>query len=149
MSNIGSVSSYVSSLASMPKTNYDVNSAAYGPVVAGVVGAAEAAADSVSAVVSFSAESLEKLGDVAESGLQSVTDVFGDVADAVGDAVDSVENGVVSLYNEVADMAEDTFDAVGDAASSVVDGISSAAGTVAAYVAMGVEAGKQTVSEII
>ncbi|APW43266.1 hypothetical protein [Rhodoferax saidenbachensis] len=149
MSNIGSVSSYVSSLVSPPQTHYDVNNAAYGPVVAGVVGVAEAAADSVSAVVSFSAESLGKLGDVAESGLHSVSDVFGDVADAVGDAVDSAENSVVSLYNEVAGMAEDTFDAVGDAASSLADGISSAAGTVASYVAMGVEAGKQTVSEIL
>lgn len=149
MGNIGSVSSYVSSLASAPQTNYDVNCKAYGPVVAGAVGVAEAAADSVSAVVSFSAESLEKLGDVAESGLQSVTEVLGDVADAVGDAVDSAENSVVSLYNEVAEMAEDGLDAVGDAASSVADGISSAAGAVAAYVAMGVEAGKQAVSEIL
>jgi phage-related protein len=134
MSTIGSVSS--------AQTNYEVNAKAYGPVVAGTVGIVEAAGDAVSAVCSFSAESLSKLGDAAESGLDSIGAAFSDVTDVVGDAIDSAEAGVTQLYTEVANLTKEGMQAIGDAASSAVDGISSAAGSVGVAATVSVAAGK-------
>ncbi|MFZ3218665.1 MAG: hypothetical protein WA174_01445, partial [Rhodoferax sp.] len=69
MSSINSVSSYLPSITTSKasSSNYDVNAQAYGPVVASIAGAADAVGDSVSAICSFSAESLGKLGDAVES----------------------------------------------------------------------------------
>lgn len=144
MSNIGPISSFAQPVAAV-KSNYETNVKAYGPVVAGVEGVADAVVDAGSAVVSFSAEGLEKLGDVAMSGLQSVSDAFDDVADSVGSAIDSAENSVVDLYHEVAGMAHDGVNAVEDAASNVVDSLKSAAHSAAQYVGLGAEAVKQSV----
>jgi|GEM_PF-1138392 len=161
VSSINSISSYVQPLTSTKacQDDYTINANLYGPAVASVIGVANAAADSVSAICSFSAESLEKLGDMADAGY-----------DAVESAIDSVTNGFTQLYTDVAAMASDGLDtlgevgqsvshaaedvvdsiedglsdaatAVSDAASSVVDGISTAAGNVADFVSLGVTAG--------
>lgn len=134
MSSLSSISSLGSSAYVAPAKSaqaYDVNAAAYGPVTAGLMGAATAVGDSVSSVVSFSAESLEKLGESAKEGFDTVTDSIGeavsDTGTAIGHAVDSVESAV----------------------ASVADGIGNAASSAAAYVTMGVAAGKQFLNEIV
>jgi len=134
MSTIGLVSS--------SQTNYEVNAKAYGPVVAGAVGIVEAAGDAVSAVCSFSAESLSKLNDAAESGLDSIGDAFSDVTDVVGDAIDAAEAGATQLYNDIASLTEEGLQVMGDMASSAVDGISSAAASVGVAATVSVAAGK-------
>lgn len=135
MSSLNSISSVGGAAYSAPvkpaQGAYDANAAAYGPATASLIGAATAVGDSVGTVVSFSAESLEKLGEAAKSGLNAVTGAIGEAATetgtAVGNAVDSVENAV----------------------SSVADGIGNAASSAAAYVTMGVAAGKQFLSELV
>ena len=115
MSNINSVSGYVPP-APAAKTNFETNSQAYGPVVASVQGVGDAVVDAASAVVNFSAESLQKLGDSISAGVDSVENAFSDAGTDVSEAVDSVENSAVSLYNQVAQMAEDDWNSVKSAA---------------------------------
>ncbi|MDP1655571.1 MAG: hypothetical protein Q8K91_09920 [Hylemonella sp.] len=172
MSSINSISSYVQPLASAKacQDDYTINAGLYGPVVASAIGVANAAADSVSAICSFSAESLEKLGDMADAGYDAVGTALSDTGDAVESALDSVTNGFTQLYTDVAAMASDGLDtlgdvgqtvsnaaeevidsiedglsdaatAVSDAASSVIDGIGTAASNVAGLVSLGVTAG--------
>lgn len=171
VSSINSISSYVQPLTSTKacQDDYTINANLYGPAVASVIGVANAAADSVSAICSFSAESLEKLGDMADAGYDAVGTALSDTGDAVESAIDSVTNGFTQLYTDVAAMASDGLDTLGevgqsvshmaedvvdsiedglsnaattvsDAASSVVDGISTAAGNVADFVSLGVTA---------
>lgn len=172
MSSINSISSFVQPLASTKacQDDYTINAGLYGPVVASAIGAANAAADSVSAICSFSAESLEKLGDMADAGYDAVGTALSDTGDAVESALDSVTNGFTQLYSDVAAMVSDGLDtlgdvgqtvsnaaeevidsiedglsdaatAVSDAASSVIDGIGTAASNVAGLVSLGVTAG--------
>lgn len=173
MSSISSIPAYVVppalSKACACHDDYTINSGLYGPVVANVIGAANAAADSVSAIVSFSAEGLEKLGDIAEAGYDAVGTALGDTGDAVGTTLGSVTSGITRLYTDVAamaneglevidhigqtvsDAAEDVIDgiedglsdaaaAASDAASSVSDGISAVARNVVDLVSLGVTA---------
>ncbi|MBI3531361.1 MAG: hypothetical protein HY068_02575 [Burkholderiales bacterium] len=172
MSSINSISSYVQPLASAKacQDDYTINAGLYGPVVASAIGVANAAADSASAICSFSAESLGKLGDMADAGYDAVGTALSDTGNAVESAFDSVTNGFTQLYSDVAAMANDGLDALGDvgqsvsnaaeevvdsignglsdaatavsdAASSVVDGISTAAGNVVDLASLGVTAG--------
>lgn len=172
VSSINSISSYVQPLASAKacQDDYTINAGLYGPVVASAIGVANAAADSASAICSFSAESLGKLGDMADAGYDAVGTALSDTGNAVESAFDSVTNGFTQLYSDVAAMANDGLDALGDvgqsvsnaaeevvdsignglsdaatavsdAASSVVDGISTAAGNVVDLASLGVTAG--------
>lgn len=111
MSSINSVSGYVPP-APAAKTNFETNSQAYGPVVASVQGVGDAVVDGASAVVNFSAESLQKLGDSISAGVDSVESALADAGTEISEAVDSVESSAVSLYNEVAQMAEDSWNSV-------------------------------------
>ncbi len=115
MSNISSVSGFVPP-SPVAKTNFETNSQAYGPVVASIQGIGDAIVDGASAVVHFSEEGLQKLGESISSGVDSVESVFSDAGQDVSDAVDSVENSAVDLYNEVAQMAENGWNSVKSAA---------------------------------
>lgn len=115
MSSINSVSGYVPS-APVAKTNFETNSQAYGPVVASVQGVGDAVVDAASAVVNFSAESLQMLGDSIGAGVDSVESAFEEAGNEVSEAVESVENSALSLYNDVAQMAEDSWNSVKAAA---------------------------------
>lgn len=164
MSSISSISSYIPPLASSKvPDDYEINVGLYGPAVATVIGAADAAADSVSAICSFSTESLDKLGDMVGAGYDAVGTALSDTGDAVGAAIGSATGGFTQLYADVAAMADKGIEAVSDAAeevvdsledslsnaastvsdaaSSVVDGISDAASSVADLVSLGVTAG--------
>lgn len=171
MSSISSISSYIPPLASSKvPDDYEINVGLYGPAVATVIGAADAAADSVSAICSFSTESLDKLGNMVGTGYDAVGTALSDTGDAVGAAIGSATNGLTQLYADVAAMADKGIEALGDAgqavsnaaeevvdsigdglsnaastvsdaASSVVDGISDAASSVADLVSLGVTAG--------
>lgn len=169
MSSINSISSYLAPLASSKACpdDYSINAGLYGPVVASAIGVANAAADSASAIVSFSAEGLEKLSDMAESGYAAVGTALSDAGDTVGTAIGSVTDGITQLYTDVAAMASEGMDALGDAGrtvsdaaeeviDSIEDGLSDAASTVsdaassaADYVVLGIAAGAQAMSEIV
>lgn len=163
MSNIGSVvSSYVpaSSTVKSAQTNFVSNVAAYGPVAASAIGVAEVAPSGASAVFNFSAESLAKLGDAAQAGVDAVGNAVNDFETMVGDAVDSVEtavcdavtqveNGVTDLYKEVSDLASSGMDSISSAASSVADGFNSAVTSVTSLAAYGTAAGKQVLSGVV
>jgi len=109
VSSINSISSYVQPLASAKacQDDYTINAGLYGPVVASAIGVANAAADSASAICSFSAESLGKLGDMADAGYDAVGTALSDTGNAVESAFDSVTNGFTQLYSDVAAMAND------------------------------------------
>lgn len=115
MSNISSVSGYVPP-APAAKTQVDFNSAAYQPMTSGGQGVGDAIANSASAVVSFSEESLQKLGESFSAGVDSVQSAFSDAGEGIRDAVDSVGNSAVALYEDVAQMAENGWNSVQSAA---------------------------------
>lgn len=96
--------------------SYERNSKAFGPVVAGVMGAAEAVGDAASATCEFSSEALAQLQASMEHGVAAVEAAVQGAAHAVADAG-------CELGHEVAET-------VGE----VVDGIAGAAGLVAAAV---------------
>lgn len=100
------------------KTPFEVNSDAYGPVAASVIGVAEAAANAASATVSFSDQALHRLS--------------GSVQDAIG----SVEDGC----HRVESAVESAASRVGNAVSSAYGAVGDAAGQAAAYATLGVQA---------
>lgn len=115
MSNISSVSGYVPP-APTAKTNFETHSQAYGPVVTSIQGVGDAIVDGASAVVSFSGEGLQKLGESISAGVDSVESAFSDAGQEVSDAMDSLGNSAVGLYQEVAQMAESSWSSVKSAA---------------------------------
>jgi phage-related protein len=115
MSNISPVSGYVPP-APATKTNFETNSRSYGPVVASIQGVGDAIVDGASAIVNFSEEGIQKLGDSISSGVDSVEETFSNAGQEVSDAVASVENSAVDLYHEVADMAENSWNSIKAAA---------------------------------
>lgn len=111
------------------KTPFEVNSDAYGPVAASVIGVAEAAANAASATVSFSDQALHRLS--------------GSVQDAIGSVEDGchrVESAVESVVDGVTDAADAAASRVGNAVSSAYGAVGDAAGQAAAYATLGVQA---------
>lgn len=162
MSSINSVTSYLPSITSSKATqsSYDANAQAYGPVVASIAGAADAVGDSVSAICSFSAESLGKLGDaveseydalgkVVESAWQSVEDEAATVATTVSDAGKAVSDAVGGAVHDLEAEVSSAALAVGGVLSSIGDGISSAASKAANYASLGVSAAAQAINAIV
>ncbi|WP_157900222.1 hypothetical protein [Rhodoferax koreensis] len=183
VNSISSLGGYMPSVAG-PKVApgaYEANAAQYGATTATVMGAASAIGDAVGTAYTFSAESLEKLGQAAKGGVNAVTDAVGDAINgtetAIGDAVHDVQQGIAEFGDGVSNLVHEGVDAlrsagnaiastvesaatsvedsvasaagsVGDAVASVADGIGSAASSAAAYLTMGVAAGKQMLSEV-
>jgi phage-related protein len=156
VSNISSVTSYMpSSTALKPvQSNYDTLSQAADSVGTSI---ADDVSNGASAVVSFSAESLSKLSQLATEGYNAVSGAIGDMGTAISDTATSAQNGLSSLYTDVSDMvskgetaisdaASSAADTVSSAASSVADSIGSAANSVAGYATTGAVALKQTIS---
>lgn len=96
--------------------SYDRNAKAFGPVVAGVMGAAQAVGDAASATCEFSSEALAQLQASVERGVTAVEDAVQGAAHAVADAG--------------CELGHEVGEAVGD----VVDGFAGAAGLVATAV---------------
>jgi len=91
-----------------PKTAFEKNTDAYGPVVASAIGVAQAVADGASATVSLSEKAIGKLADsVHEAG------------DAVEHTYDAVKDTASSVYDDVADTASNVYDAVGSVGSKL------------------------------
>ena len=124
---------------------YEINTKAYGPVVASAIGVVDGASEAASAVYNFSAESLQALSDSISGGVDSVTSTLSDAATAVSDSVESVVNTVTEAASEglqaveglgtsVSDTASEVTstvtDALSSATSTVTDAVSSAASTV-------------------
>lgn len=163
MSGISSISSWSGVPYPAPTTkahgSYEANAANYGPAVASAIGLAGAAGDAVGTVCSFSAESLERLSEAAKAGLSSVGDALGeaitDTGTAIGDAAGDVQQGLSDFAGGVStlvDKVESSFgsaaDAVADAVSSAADNVGSAASNAAAYLTLGMAAGRQVLSEV-
>ncbi|MES2879314.1 MAG: hypothetical protein V4713_12910 [Pseudomonadota bacterium] len=144
MSSISSISSFIQPAATLRacKDNFDINAKAYGVAAASVIGLADAAGDSGSAICSFSAESLGKLGDVAEAGYDAVSDALSSAGKAVSETTSQF---VQTIEDDVSAAAS----SVSDAASSVAHGLSSVASSATAYLALGLAAGQQVISEIV
>ncbi|MDB5849336.1 MAG: hypothetical protein JWP29_3088 [Rhodoferax sp.] len=149
MNGISSISAWngVPNAAQTPKAqgSYQANAATYGPAVASVMGLASAAGDSVGTVCSFSAESLERLGEAAKSGFSAATGAVGDaVTDAgtaIGGVVDSVEqgwsdfsHGVSTLVDEGLAAVEGAGSSLASKAESMVDSVESAVDSAASSV---------------
>lgn len=96
--------------------SYEKNSKAFGPVVAGVMGAAEAVGDAASATCDFSSEALAQLKASVERGVAAVEGAVEGSAHAVADAG--------------CELGQEVTETVGE----VVDEIAGAAGLVAAAV---------------
>jgi len=124
---------------------YEINTKAYGPVVASAIGVVDGASEAASAVYNFSAESLQKLSDSISGGVDSVTSTFSDAATAVSNGVESVVSTVSDAASEGLQAVEDlgssvtstasevtsaVTDALSSATSTVTDAVSSAASTV-------------------
>ncbi len=97
--------------------------------------------DAASAVCTFSKESLGLLSEAAESGAQVVADAVEDTGEWIAETVNSATRGAVSLYTDIANLADTGIDAVGDAASAAVDSLGAATNTVSSYGALALAAG--------
>lgn len=155
MSSISSISGnnpaqYVRSATGVTPAegDYEANARMYGAMTASAIGAADAVGSAASSVVSFSSESLQKLGDAIESGYDAVKSGISSVTDSIGTLAQEGADTIEAAYDEVADAVSSVTDGIGDAAGAVSDTVSSALGTVSQYAALGVAAGKQLISEI-
>ena len=155
MNSIGSISAtapaqYVRSATGVAPAegDYESNARMFGPLAASAIGAAEATGTAASSVVSFSSESLQKLGDAIESGYDTVKSGIESVVTGVSNLAHEGAATVESAYDEVAEAVSSVADGIGDAATSVSDTVSSALGTVGQYAMLGVAAGKQLLSEV-
>jgi phage-related protein len=155
MSSVSSISAtapaqYVRSAGGVAPAegDYENNARMFGPLAASAIGAAEAGGTAASSVVSFSSESLQKLGDAIESGYDTVKSGIESVVNGVSTLASEGAATVENAYDEVADAVSSVAGGIGDAATSVSDTVSSALGTVGQYAMLGVAAGKQLLSEV-
>lgn len=113
---------------------YEINTRAYGPVVASAIGVVDGASEAASAVYNFSAEGLQKLSDSISGGVDSVTSTFSDAATAVSNGVESVVSTVTDVASEglqaVEDLGSSVTSTASEVGSAVSDALSSATSTV-------------------
>ncbi len=125
-------------IQALNSTGCKTNSSDLCTALASTVGLPEEAA---SAVCTFSKESLGLLSEAAESGIQAVADAVEDTGEWIAETANSATQGAVSLYKDIASLADSGIDAVGDAASAAVDGLGAATNTVSSYGALALAAG--------
>ncbi|MFT3954692.1 MAG: hypothetical protein QM722_09965 [Piscinibacter sp.] len=114
MSSINSLASaYVP--ANTQLGSYERNAKAFGPVVATVLGAADAVGAAAESTCTFSSDALSRLGDSIGDGFAAVSDGIEQAADTIGSA------------------AGDAVDTVGEFGGSVVDGVGDLLGSLAGY----------------
>jgi len=111
-----------------PRSQFEKNSAAFGPVAASVIGVADAATDAISDVTSAGGQAIASLGSTAKEGVEAVGDVVDDISHII--------QAGARYANQGAHLAEEAIDTVGDAlsdaASSVRSGLTAGAQTIAA-----------------
>lgn len=111
-----------------PRSQFEKNSAAFGPVAASVIGVADAATDALGDVASAGGKALSSLGSTAKEGVEAVGDVVDDISHIIQAGARYANQGA-----HLADEAIDTVgDALSDAASSVRSGLTAGAQTIAA-----------------
>ena len=146
-SNTSTQSTSVCRAGRAGKTPFELNSDAYGPVAASVIGAAEAAANAASSTVTFSDKALQQLTTSAHDAVSTVEDAAHSVGQWLSDGVHEVESGVQQLGT----LASDGYHSVEAAIGSVVDGVTDAADSAASrvghavssvYAALGVTLGQ-------
>lgn len=140
------------SAARKPPTAFDINAKEFGPTAATVIGVAAAATDAASDTVSFSSAGLKKLGDMAESAINTVENAVTSVGKEFSSIGNTIENDVKKAYNAVSDTVSSVADKVEGAASSVEDEVSSVAssiGDAASYVKDGLNSMADTATHYI
>ncbi len=114
-----------------------------------VAGVVDGVGDAASAVVSLSAQGLERL----QRDAVGLVDGLVDGASAVIDGVQSAGAAVVDVLedggNAVYAVADGLADGLGDAASAVVDGMASTASQLATYAALGLSAAAKAIDEVV
>ena len=132
----GSPTAGVSTARKTP-TAFDINSKEFGPTAATAIGVAAAATDAASATYSFSSEAMKKLGNMADSAIDTVENAFSGVGKELSSIGNTIENDAKKAYNAVSDTVSTVVDKVEGAASSVEDELSpvtTAIGNAASYV---------------
>lgn len=110
-----------------PRSQFEKNSATYGPVAASVIGVADAATEAIGDVASAGGKALSSLGSTAKEGVEAVGDVVEDISHIIQAGAHYANQGV-----RLADKAIDTVeDALSDAAGSVRSGLTAGAQTIA------------------
>lgn len=135
-----------------PKSTFEKNSDAYGPVVASAIGIAQSVADGASTTVSLSEKALGKVVDSVEDagttmahGIESAESGLQSAAHAIRNGLNEAENAVEQTYDSVKDTATSVYDEVANAASNVSDAISSVGSKLASYAAIGAQAVKDVI----
>ncbi len=113
-----------------PRSEFEKNVAAYGPVAASVIGAADAAAEAIGDVASAGGQALSSLGNTAREGVEAVGDVVDDISQII--------QAGARYANQGAQLADDAIDTVGDALSDAADSVRS-----------GLTAGAQTIAALL
>lgn len=112
-----------SSSASYPCTSplgpYERNAKTYGPVVASVIGAAEAAGAGVQSTYRFSQEALNQLGQAVSDGAAAVAH---GLSEGVSEGVDAVRD----FASEVVDTVSDGVRHLGEYATSAAVAVGNA-----------------------
>lgn len=144
--------------------SFEMNSKEFGPAAASVIGVAQAVGDAGETLATFSAESLEKLGEAATAVINGISDGVEQVANTVTDgasqlastvsqkaelAASTVTQTATQLANSVKQTASDIVDGVQDAASETLDTLSEFGSNVASYGTLGVAAAEHLISELV
>ncbi len=112
------------------RSQFEKNSAAFGPVAASVIGIADAATDVISDAASAGGQALSSLGSTAQEGVEAVGDVVDDISQLI--------QAGARYANQGAQLADDAIDQVGDALSDAADSVRS-----------GLTAGAQTIASLL
>lgn len=131
----------------------------------------------VSAICSFSTESLEQLSSATQAGFIALEDAFSDASDAITDTWEAASTTASEWSADLSDLAEDGLetwveisDALGDSIADVADAVAGSLGTAAtqtgdelesvagavstgaknaaSYLALGLHAAQATLSEL-
>lgn len=110
-----------------PRSQFEKNAAAFGPVAASVIGVADAAGEALSDVASASGQAISSLGNTAKEGIDAVGDVVDDISSIIQAGARYANQGM-SLADEAIDSVAD---ALSDTAGSVRSGLTAGAQTIA------------------
>ena len=103
-----------------PKTSFDRNAQAYGPVAATVIGAVEAGSDLVSQAIDAGGDALEAIGDQSMDIVHAAGDLVDDLQQMIQSSARYVSDGAESLTSSITDSITDALDAAGDTAAQAL-----------------------------
>lgn len=99
-----------------PKTSFERNAQAYGPVTATVIGAVEAGTDLVGQAIEAGGDALEFIGDESMEAVHAAGDVVNDLQQIIQSGARYVSDSAGSL----GDSITEALDAAGDTATQAL-----------------------------